>query len=227
MEESLSRSMVEGALPREDDGREIEARVSRSLAGVDGGKPEELRATVRRLLEEESARLAEQVQGGASGLRVAQNRGHFYSALLQELWLRAGGDNAGPNLVMGAVGGFGREEMSPASDLDLVFIREGSQRELAEEVVKKVLYILWDLGCKVGHACRTIEETIERSESEPMIKTSLLDARYLAGSKPLWDKFCAEYKRRSLEHHVENYLAWRLENQESRHTKEGGTVFVQ
>lgn len=78
--------------------------------------------------------------------------------------------------------------MSPASDLDLVFIREGSQREVAEEVVKKILYILWDLGCKVGHACRTIEETIERSESEPMIKTSLLDARYLAGSKLLWEK---------------------------------------
>ena len=227
MEESLSRSMVEVALPGEDDGREIETRVARSLAGVDGGKPEELRATVRRLLEEESARLADQVRGGANGLRVAQNRGHFYSALLRELWVRAGGDNAGSNLVMGAVGGFGREEMSPASDLDLVFIREGSQREVAEEVVKKILYILWDLGCKVGHACRTIEETIERSESEPMIKTSLLDARYLAGSKPLWEKFCAEYKRRSLENHVEKYLAWRLENQESRHTKEGGTVFVQ
>ncbi|NDB96601.1 MAG: hypothetical protein EBZ78_10680, partial [Verrucomicrobia bacterium] len=132
MEESLSRSMVKVALLGEDDGREIEARVSQSLAGVDGGKPEELRATVRRLLEEESARLAEQVRGGANGLRVAQNRGHFYSALLRELWARAEGENAGSSLVMGAVGGFGREEMSPASDLDLVFIREGSQREVAE-----------------------------------------------------------------------------------------------
>lgn len=227
MEEPLSRAIAEVALLGEDGRGEIETRVSRGLANVNGENPEELRATVRRLLEEESARLAEQIRGGASGLRVAHQRGHFFSALLRELWIRAGGENSVSHLVMGAVGGLGREEMSPASDLDLVFLREESQREAAEEVVKKVLYILWDLGCKVGHACRTMEETLERSEAEPMIKTALLDARYLAGSKPLWEKFCAEHKRRSLERDVEKYLAWRLENQESRHAKEGGTVFVQ
>lgn len=58
-----------------------------------------------------------------------------------------------------------------------------------------MLYVLWDLGCKVGHACRTISESIERSESEPMIKTALLDARYLAGSTLLWEKFQSEYKK--------------------------------
>ena len=206
---------------------EMGVRVRRALDGVGGHQKEELREEVRHLLVRESAQLMEQVRAGVSGLQVAHQRASFYSILLGEVWQRAGGEGAGENLVLGAVGGFGREEMSPASDLDLVFLKEGSQAGVAEEVVKQVLYVLWDLGFKVGHACRTIGETVERSESEPMIKTALLDARYLAGSTTLWDKFREEYRKRSLEREVENYLTWRLENQQSRHRKEGGTVFVQ
>ncbi len=206
---------------------EIGVRVRRALDGVGGHQKEELREEVRHLLVRESAQLVEQVRAGVSGLQVAHQRASFYSILLGEVWQRAGGEGAGENLVLGAVGGFGREEMSPASDLDLVFLKEGSQAGVAEEVVKQVLYVLWDLGFKVGHACRTIGETVERSESEPMIKTALLDARYLAGSTALWDKFREEYRKRSLEREVEKYLTWRLENQQSRHRKEGRTVFVQ
>jgi len=206
---------------------EMGVRVRRALDGVGGHQKEELREEVRHLLVRESAQLMEQVRAGVSGLQVAHQRASFYSILLGEVWQRAGGEGAGENLVLGAVGGFGREEMSPASDLDLVFLKEGSQAGFAEEVVKQVLYVLWDLGFKVGHACRTIGETVERSESEPMIKTALLDARYLAGSTTLWDKFREEYRKRSLEREVEKYLTWRLENQQSRHRKEGGTVFVQ
>ena len=207
--------------------QEFRARVSQALAGVAVEKTEELREAVRIFLGAEAAQLAQQIRAGGSGLEVPHQRASLYSALLQELWIRAGGDKAGDQLVLGAVGGFGRGEMSPASDLDLMFIREGSQAGVAEEVVKKVLYVLWDLGFKVGHACRTIGETMDRSESEPMIKTALLDARYLAGSSLLWDKFQAEFRRRGLENEVEKYLSWRLENQQSRHAKEGGTVFVQ
>jgi [protein-PII] uridylyltransferase len=227
MEVLASRS-VKGKPPHiggDDD--KVPARIRAALEGIQEDKPEELRKAVRELLDKESAYWMEQVRGGGNGLSVAHQRSQFFSILLCELWKRAGGTKAGETLVMGAVGGFGRGEMSPASDLDLVFIRDGSQAEVAEEVVKKVLYVLWDLGCKVGHACRTISESIERSESEPMIKTALLDARYLAGSSLLWEKFQSEYKKRSLEREVKRYLSWRLENQQSRHSKEGGTVFVQ
>ena len=227
MEDLASRS-VEGKPPHiGGDEDKVPARIRAALEGIQEDKPEELRKAVRELLDKESAHWMEQVRGGGNGLIVAHQRSNFFSILLCELWKRAGGAKAGETLVMGAVGGFGRGEMSPASDLDLVFIRDGSQAEVAEEVVKKVLYVLWDLGCKVGHACRTISESIERSESEPMIKTALLDARYLAGSTLLWEKFQSEYKKRSLEREVERYLSWRLENQQSRHSKEGGTVFVQ
>ncbi|MFM8655111.1 MAG: [protein-PII] uridylyltransferase, partial [Verrucomicrobiota bacterium] len=87
--------------------------------------------------------------------------------------------------------------------------------------------MLWDLGLKVGHACRTVGETVDRAEADPMIKTALLDARRLTGSTGLWKKFEDEFSRRNLAKGVEGYLAWRLEYQANRHAKEGGTVFVQ
>ncbi|MCX6934773.1 MAG: hypothetical protein NTZ01_01020, partial [Verrucomicrobia bacterium] len=205
----------------------ILARTKQALADAAGVPPAERLERVRQFIKLEQQRLAEQARAGIPGLELAHQRSQLLSAVLVHLWEQAGGSVASHGLVMGAVGGFGRQEMSPASDIDLVFIREGTSNQAAEEVVKQILYVLWDIGCKVGHACRTIPETIERAEAEPLIKTALLDARRLAGSERLWKKLQTEYTRRSQTRHVEEYLSWRLENQSSRHTKEGKTVFVQ
>ena len=181
----------------------------------------------REFLRLEERRLEEQARAGISGLDLAKRRAQLLTVVLERLWEQAGGSGAGDGLVLGAVGGFGRQEMSPASDIDLVFIREGATDRTAEEVVKQILYVLWDLGLKVGHACRTVAETVERAEVEPMIKTALLDARRITGSTVLWDKLLAEFLKKNLGRGMEGYLCWRLENQASRHAKEGGTVFVQ
>ncbi|NCZ53912.1 MAG: hypothetical protein EBY81_08465, partial [Verrucomicrobia bacterium] len=195
--------------------------------GEGGVSPAEKMGSIRQELQAAEKSLAEQSHAGVPGLVLAHERARMLSAVLVRLWENGGGADCGDGLVLGAVGGFGREEMSPASDIDLVFIREGTSNRAAEEVVKRVLYGLWDMGCKVGHACRTIPETIDRAEAEPMIKTALIDARYLAGSVSLWEKSQAEYLRRCLKNHVESYLGWRLQNQSARHEKEGGTLFMQ
>ena len=106
----------------------------------------------------------EQVRGGGNGLIVAHQRSNFFSILLCELWKRAGGTKAGETLVMGAVGGFGRGEMSPASDLDLVFIRGGSQAEVAEEVVEEVAE---------EAICQVVEEIIRVVEGEAVTQIRL------------------------------------------------------
>lgn len=189
--------------------------------------PESRLDLIRHFLREEEGKLAVQAKAGSSGLELAHERAGLLSEILIHLWNHAGDANSKARLVLGAVGGFGREEMSPASDVDLVFIREGGKEKAEEEVVRQILYVLWDIGLKVGHACRTVAETVERAESEPMIKTALLDARHLAGSAPLWQQFSSEFAKKSLSRGVENYLSWRLENQAARHAKEGGTIYVQ
>jgi len=205
--------------------RAVLARAEESLGG--DAAPSARLDMYREFLRHEEQRLGELARAGAPGLELAHRRAQLITVALERLWENAHGEEAGDGLVLGAVGGFGRGEMSPASDIDLVFIREGATDRTAEEVVKQILYVLWDLGLKVGHACRTVAETIDRAEAEPLIKTALLDARRLGGSVLLWQKFLEEFQRRSLAKGVDGYLAWRLENQASRHRKEGGTVFVQ
>lgn len=206
----------------------LRAVLEKAESALGAGAPAASRLDMyREFLRMEEKRLEEQARSGTPGLDLAHRRAQLITAVLGRLWENSGGPAAGDGLVLGAVGGFGRQEMSPASDIDLVFIREGATDRTAEEVVKQILYVLWDLGLKVGHACRTVGETVERAETELMIKTALLDARRLTGSELLWKKFGEEFHRRNLGRGVEAYLSWRLENQAARHAKEGGTVFVQ
>ena len=221
---------TEGPVPGErgaTDPQAILPKLEGLLSAAGEISPESRLDLIRHFLREEESKLAAQAKSGVSGLEVAHQRAGLLSGVLIHLWNHAGDVGSKNRLVLGAVGGFGREEMSPASDVDLVFIREGGKEKAEEEVVRQILYVLWDIGLKVGHACRTVTETIERAENEPMIKTALLDARCLAGSATLWQQFTSEFVKKSLNRGVESYLSWRLENQAARHAKEGGTIYVQ
>ena len=202
-------------------------RLEEMLAKAGSVSAESRLDLIRHFLREEEAQLTGEAKAGVSGLELSHRRARLLSGVLIHLWNHAGDAESKNRLALGAVGGFGREEMSPASDVDLVFIRQAGKEKAEEEVVRQILYVLWDIGFKVGHACRTVAETIERAESEPMIKTALLDGRFLAGSPALWQQFSSEFLKKSLTRGVENYLSWRLENQAARHTKEGGTIYVQ
>ena len=202
-------------------------RLEEMLAKAGSVSAESRLDLIRHFLREEEAQLTGEAKAGVSGLELSHRRARLLSGVLIHLWNHAGDAESKNRLALGAVGGFGREEMSPASDVDLVFIRQAGKEKAEEEVVRQILYVLWDIGFKVGHACRTVAETIERAESEPMIKTALLDGRCLAGSPALWQQFSSEFLKKSLTRGVENYLSWRLENQAARHTKEGGTIYVQ
>ena len=84
-----------------------------------------------------------------------------------------------------AVGGYGRAEMAPYSDIDLLFITPYKQTAWGENVIETVLYILWDLKLKVGHSVRTVDDCLRLGLSDITIRTSLLENRYLAGEKSL------------------------------------------
>ena len=84
-----------------------------------------------------------------------------------------------------AVGGYGRRELAPFSDIDLLFLTPYKQTAWGESVIETVLYILWDLKLKIGYSVRTIEDCLRLSLKDFTIRTSLLDNRYLAGEKHL------------------------------------------
>lgn len=120
------------------------------------------------------------------GLSLSAERAKLVDEVITGL-LRSSGyaDNKGISVV--ALGGYGRNQLCPFSDVDLLFLYKENAQQMAKEVAEHILYFLWDLNLEVGHCVRTIEESIELSRGEDStILTSLLDSRFIAGERRLY-----------------------------------------
>ena len=131
-----------------------------------------------------------------------------------------------------AVGGFGRDELCPQSDIDINFLYEKrgtdrTSRRFIEDVIEQVLYMLWDVGLKVGHASRSIDDTIDAGRDDLQTRTALLEARFITGSGLVFEEFERRFRRMCVQGKEAAYLDWRMEDQAKRHAKFEGTVFVQ
>ena len=129
-----------------------------------------------------------------------------------------------------AVGGYGRGELAPCSDLDLLFLLPNNlkinESKHAEEVIQFILYILWDLGYTVGHSTRTIDDCIEKSKLDLTISTALLEKRFIVGNEDVFsllnDKFTLFIKNTKTLKFVEAKLV----ESELRHKRFGGSRYV-
>jgi [protein-PII] uridylyltransferase len=125
-----------------------------------------------------------------------------------------------------AVGGYGRAEMAPASDVDLLFLTPWKTTPWAESVVESMLYILWDLKLKVGHATRTVKDCLRLGREDITIRTALLEHRFIAGHEPLaaelGDRLWSDLFRNTGPEFIEAKLAERAE----RHKRQGGQRYV-
>jgi len=126
-----------------------------------------------------------------------------------------------------AVGGFGRGEMAPESDLDLlVLIADKKGSPHTEKVTEYILYMLWDMGLKVGHSVRTIDQSIKLAKEDQTILTSLLDLRYLAGDETLAKTLYARFRKDITKGKGRAYIAAKLAERDVRHEREGNSRYV-
>lgn len=125
-----------------------------------------------------------------------------------------------------AVGGYGRGEMAPFSDVDLLFLTPYKLTPWAESVVESTLYVLWDLKLKVGHATRTVEECIRLGRGDLTIRTALLEARFLSGDAELAETLDTQLWKQLFKSTGPEFVAQKLEEREARHKKQGATRFL-
>jgi len=129
-------------------------------------------------------------------------------------------------IAIACVGGYGRGELAPQSDIDLLFVRPYKQTARGEQIVEFVLYLLWDLGLKVGHATRSVDECVRQAQSDMTIRTAMLESRYLWGDESLHDqmreRFAAEVANGSPLDFVEAKLA----ESDERHRRLGDSRFM-
>jgi [protein-PII] uridylyltransferase len=182
------------------------ARLQATIAGIvlRASGPERARSEILGLLKETLSDGREEIrrrfEAGASGRTVAallawqadQMIRVIYDHVSQDLYPVANPSTA-ERLALLAVGGYGRGELAPHSDIDLLFLLPYKTTPRSEQVVEAVLYFLWDLGFKVGHATRSVDECMRQAKGDVTIATNLLESRFLWGDHPLFLEFKARY----------------------------------
>ncbi|MBF0751733.1 MULTISPECIES: bifunctional uridylyltransferase/uridylyl-removing protein GlnD [unclassified Pasteurella] len=128
-----------------------------------------------------------------SVFELIENRTDFYDALLQRLWTQIGLDKQ-PQLSLIAVGGYGRREMFPLSDLDFLILTAQIMSVEIEEKVVQFVQFLWDCGFEVGHSVRTLAQCESEGREDITIATNLFEARFLAGNRPHFESLCERVK---------------------------------
>ncbi len=129
-------------------------------------------------------------------------------------------------LAIMAVGGYGRSEMSPHSDVDIAFLVGGKKTAWCEQVVEAMLYLLWDLGLKVGHSTRTLDEAIRLSKGDLTIRTALLEGRYVWGDQDLYDEGSRRYTAEVVRGNERAFVTEKLAERNARHKRMGDSRYV-
>ena len=125
-----------------------------------------------------------------------------------------------------ALGGYGRRELAPYSDIDLMFLYRPEAAAVVPELVRQMLHQLWDIGFQVGHSVRTIQDCLELASTDLTIRTSMMEARFLAGSPQLFQEFRRRYFRRVVARGADRFIEHKLEERRREYEKFGETVYL-
>lgn len=175
---------------------------------------------------------------GESGLKIVNDQSVIIDSLIErlfnyavELYLK---NNHRKSVEVStlALGGFGRSELCPRSDIDIMFLlpqrmSTKTVHALQQTLTQEVLYPLWDLGLKVGYSTRNIKEAIEEARGSVESKNAMLEARCICGSQSLFERFYEKYRDFYLADSPQEYAKKRLFDQRERRKKYGNTVFMQ
>ncbi len=133
---------------------------------------------------------------------------------------------AGQRLTLIAVGGYGRGEMAPHSDVDIAFVTPAKSTPWCEQVIEAILYYLWDLGLKVGHSSRSLDEMVRMAKQDLTIRTAILEGRYLWGDQGLYDETSRRFWSEVVRGSEGQFVAEKLEERNQRHKRMGDSRYV-
>lgn len=167
---------------------------------------------------------------GGSGKEITQRRSDLVDTLFKNLVDSVVGQKTKitQGLCVIAFGGYGRREMNPYSDVDIMFLHEEKKLTLEkEQFISSILMALWDLGFKVGHSTRSIHEALFHANEEMLSKTAMLECRLLVGDEKTFNVFKQKFRKKCILGKKKEYIAWRLGNIKKLREKFGKSVFMQ
>ncbi|MGA2867504.1 MAG: [protein-PII] uridylyltransferase [Verrucomicrobiota bacterium] len=218
--------------------KKIEASAAARLPLPAGRQPTQELARYKAFLKVETHRLKMLHRAGSGGLEVCRARAVMVDLLLRYLWDTAKADltrpaqEAFPALALVGMGGYGRAELNPHSDIDFMFLHSrqiASNRPLPglSRILDGILYPLWDIGLRVGHSVRSVEDCVQVASTDMQSKTSLIEARLIVGDQGLFQKFEQALLRKCVDGQEQEYIALRLADQAARREKFGNSACLQ
>jgi [protein-PII] uridylyltransferase len=132
----------------------------------------------------------------------------------------------GERMAIVATGGYGRGLMAPGSDIDLLFVLPYKQTAWSEQIAEAILYCLWDMGLKVGHATRSIDECIRLAKADMTVRTAILEARFLLGDRALFDEMAARFDKQVVQGTAAEFVAAKLTEREQRLRRSGQSRYL-
>ena len=178
-------------------------------------------------------RMREGLEQGGTGLGAAKGLAHDIDELIHALYdfttkhaFYAQNPTESERISIVAVGGYGRGALAPGSDIDLLFVMPFKQTAWGESVVEFMLYVLWDLGLKVGHATRSIDECIRLSKADHTIRTSVLEARFICGYFPLFSALKSRFTSEVVAIAQNDFIEAKLSERQRRHAMTGESRYL-
>jgi [protein-PII] uridylyltransferase len=214
---------------------QVLAHAESRLAATGTRRPTEVLPLYKKFLKVEEHRLRLKHQAGGGGREICALRAELVDVLLRYVFggaaatARGNGQPKVP-LALIALGGYGRGELNPFSDIDVMLLHHQRATEISpdlEEMVNQVLYLLWDSGFKVGHSTRSIREAIAQANRDMRTKTAMLESRFLAGDSELAREFREQFRSKCVDGREREYVEMRMQDQVARHNKFGDSVYLQ
>jgi len=212
--------------------RQETGEIARAHVGQDSQLRAALVDYLKPLVHEAQVTAKQQLEQNGDGRACAAGLSDFQDALIRltydfttEHIYRAENPSTAERMAVVAQGGYGRGLLAPGSDIDLLFLLPYKQTAWGESVAEYILYLLWDLGFKVGHATRTIAQCVRLSLSDMTIRTALLDARLILGDEKLFADFQHRFRKDVLEVDARAFIAAKLAEQDARHSRAGASRY--
>jgi [protein-PII] uridylyltransferase len=210
------------------------AHAERGLSGASAKRPAEALPLYKKFVKIEEHRVRLRHQSGGGGREICALRVELLDVVLRHIFALVASftekqKTVSPLTVI-ALGGYGRGELNPFSDVDVMFLHDKQGARIspyAAEVVEQILYLLWDIGFKVGHSTRSISEAIALANKDMLTKTAMLESRYVTGDPTLARRFREQFREKCVAGHEREYVELRMQDQAARHAKFGDSVYMQ
>ena len=208
-------------------GRDLARLLAASRGDAVAARPAILNR-LKELLRQAHQEAEQQLARDGDGRRCATGLSVFQDALICLVYdytvanvYSATNPSAAEHMAIIATGGYGRGLLAPHSDVDLLFLLPYKQTPWGESVVEYMLYLLWDLGLKVGHATRTIDQSLKLSRADFTIRTALLDARLILGDRQLFDGLTRRFASEVVQGTARAFVEAKLAERDERHRRAG------